>query len=837
MAKTYTVKWGDTLSEIALANNTTVNALVKLNGISNPDYIVVGQVIKLDGESVTKQVTETPKFTAFGLRSGSDRTVYAVWSWSKAGTEKYEVEWQYYKDGRWWTESANVTHPIKESLYTPSESTATAVRVQVKAVVKSGNSTKRYTSERKTYYYKDNPPKPPSEPNVTIDGVNLTARLSNLGDLNASIIEFNIAKGTSTSYKKVKVRINSTQEAVLSCTVDVDGEYKVRCRSIKNDDPSNWSVWTDSYYTIPAAPSEITKCTVGADETSIVLQWSKVKTATSYDVQYTSVKTDFDKNTSPSDELKTINDVTSNAYTITGVEQGKEYFVRVRSVNSKVSGDNKTSDWTPHRSTAVGTLSAAPTTMSSSTTAVVGEPITLYWLHNSEDGSSPTYADLDLYVGGVREAAPSFDYTDETGATETNEWKSYVIDTSGYEDGAIIQWRVRTAGVTKEMGEWSTLKSIEIYAEPTLDMSIADTNGSIYVPSVDGDAIVFTLESLPFGIVALAGPDRQSAINYHITVTANESYETTDDIGNRDFVSEGEAVYSKYFDTIESDDANSFSLIISAGDLNLDSGISYTVTCTASMDSGLSAEASIPFVVQWTDVSYTVDADVDIDEDSYTATIRPYCLNEDGTQNENTTLFVYRREFDGSFTLLGGNIASGTDTFVPDPHPALDYARYRVVAMDTSTGAISYSNIPSVKVGAKAAIIQWDEQWTTFDSVGDVEEEPAWSGSMLKLPYNIDVSDKNTIDVELVEYIGRSYPVSYYGTQLGVSSSWNVEIPKDDRETLYALRRLSKWLGDVYVREPSGSGYWANVKVSFNQRHRSLTIPVTIAISRVEGGA
>ena len=43
----YTVKKGDTLSEIALKYNTTVANLVKLNDIKNPDLIVVGQKIKL----------------------------------------------------------------------------------------------------------------------------------------------------------------------------------------------------------------------------------------------------------------------------------------------------------------------------------------------------------------------------------------------------------------------------------------------------------------------------------------------------------------------------------------------------------------------------------------------------------------------------------------------------------------------------------------------------------------------------------------------------------------------------------------------------------------------
>ena len=45
--KTYTVKSGDTLSEIAEKYGTTYQALAKKNGISNPDLIYVGQVLKI----------------------------------------------------------------------------------------------------------------------------------------------------------------------------------------------------------------------------------------------------------------------------------------------------------------------------------------------------------------------------------------------------------------------------------------------------------------------------------------------------------------------------------------------------------------------------------------------------------------------------------------------------------------------------------------------------------------------------------------------------------------------------------------------------------------------
>lgn len=46
-AKAYTVKAGDTLTRIAKANGTTVQRLVELNGIADPNKIRVGQVLKL----------------------------------------------------------------------------------------------------------------------------------------------------------------------------------------------------------------------------------------------------------------------------------------------------------------------------------------------------------------------------------------------------------------------------------------------------------------------------------------------------------------------------------------------------------------------------------------------------------------------------------------------------------------------------------------------------------------------------------------------------------------------------------------------------------------------
>lgn len=56
---TYTVKKGDTLSEIAKKYGTTVNKIVKDNSIKNPNVITVGQKLKVAKPSATKNKNVT----------------------------------------------------------------------------------------------------------------------------------------------------------------------------------------------------------------------------------------------------------------------------------------------------------------------------------------------------------------------------------------------------------------------------------------------------------------------------------------------------------------------------------------------------------------------------------------------------------------------------------------------------------------------------------------------------------------------------------------------------------------------------------------------------------
>lgn len=882
------VVYGDTLGQIALTYTGSASNYTKLaaiNNISNPNLIYSGQTIYLSASasssssSSTKSTTMTkPTINQFGLQSNADNTLFATWTWNRSHTKSYKVSWTYATgdgvtfNGNLSENTVDSDYPAlaRQSLYS-IPSNATKVKFKVKPISETYEKNDVETnywdaswSDVKTWTV-TTPLGVPDTPDVEIDKFKLTATLDNIDIDGATHIEFQVVKDNASSPFATNKAAITSAHASYTFTISAGSQYKVRCRAYKSKGKtySDWSSYSSNTGTIPSAPKSITDIKA-LSETSVSITWAAVSNATGYTVEYTTKKIYFDT----SSEVQSTSVTDSTTAIVTGMTSGEEYFFRVKATNDE--GD---SGWSEIVSITIGEPPSAPTTWSSTTTAIVGESVILYWVHNASDSSAQTYAELQLYIGDNL-----VEYTIKNSDEEdtTSQW---TLDTSKYVEGTSVKWRVRTAGITKEYGDWSTQRSIDIYAPATLEMSITDINGN----SVE------TLTSFPFYVKALAGPKTQSPIGYHLSIKSNEIYETVDNIGNPKTINRDEEVYAKYFDT-----SQTLLVELSAGSIDLENNVEYTITCTVSMNSGLTAEATSVLTVNWEESQYIPNAEIGLDEDTMSANIRPYCENgelvyyqvtltsdnyektstelvsvwgnpisgamtttgekvyegvtadgdsvyycivEEKTPVTGVLLSVYRREFDGSFTELATGLSSAKTTTIVDPHPALDYARYRIVAITEDTGAVGYYDLPGYPVGGKAVIIQWDEDWSSFEtSEADELEQPPWSGSMLKLPYNIDVSDSHAPDISLIEYAGRSHPVSYYGTQLGTSATWNLEIEKDDKETLYGLRRLARWMGDVYVREPSGSGYWASITVSFSQKHCELTIPVTLSISQVEGG-
>ena len=74
--KTYTVVSGDTLSKIAKKFGTTYQEIAQINGISNPNIIQVGQILKIPGSNSSNTSSPSPapspsvSYTSYRVISG-----------------------------------------------------------------------------------------------------------------------------------------------------------------------------------------------------------------------------------------------------------------------------------------------------------------------------------------------------------------------------------------------------------------------------------------------------------------------------------------------------------------------------------------------------------------------------------------------------------------------------------------------------------------------------------------------------------------------------------------------------------------------------------------------
>lgn len=652
--------------------------------------------------------------------------------------------------------------------------------------------------------------------------------------------EANAEHSATTTYTTNRDTINN--DSVLTVTA-VRGS-RVQARAIgqnsKNKRSSGWSNWSNLLTAIPLK-QKIT-CTAQS-ETAISVSWvtdgaeTHQTYADSWQVQYAQVDEVFDESKlqwQDGQETK----IGEGWACVQSVTTGHLYAFRLRGSTSQaqISGDTGYGEWSAIVRCGTGSKPDAPTTFQLYDVISAGETQVLGWAHNCEDNSKSQASRIKFKDDVLPEQV--FTEEDKTFVNLTSE------DTLGIADGTEVIWFAATKGYHPDWSDWSDAKSFMCYQPPSCTVSL----------SHDGDLVdsLNPLTSFPLHVSALVGSQSQKPVSWSVSVSTAQDSEYTDIYDEDHVVSAGTVVYQK---TVESS-SDPLEFDISVGDVDLSSGASYVISVTVATDSGLSATSEpVTFKVEWDDGEVPEpDAVTEIDESDLTATLIPYCMatftDSDGNPEQydwepgvaaelyqqNVLLSVYRIESDGSFTLLEDKIVNSGTYGVVDPHPALTDGGYRIVATDQSTGAQSFTDTEGIDFECASVVINWDESWSR--AYGLISEDDTsgseYTGNILELPYNIQISEQGAKDNGLVQYIGRKAPVSYYGTQQGRTASWSVDIERDDSDTLAMLRELQVYMGDCYVREPFGGGYWANVDVSFNTDYKSLAIPVTLDITKVD---
>lgn len=775
-----------------------------------------------------------PSKPTLGIQTGTTRTIYATWKGvSIKKMDGYAIAW-YYSTGQgiWFSGSSSTTKDTNSTYNPPSNA------VSVKFTVRPNPNNKakwkgvdQYQTRNVPRGGTDTTPSAPTTPSVDIstekgpNGYIVTAKVLNYQNEHSNgYLQIQILEDDTKEVANPKNVKNSNGVASTSFNAGKVGGHRYKARALafgKNKEQSQWSSYSENHYTPPdkATIDKLTTITFGTVDVS----WTALAGADSYTLEYTNETVDgvpiFDTSSSAvqrQDNIKT----THYPATSLSIEPGKEtWYFRLRGVGSE---QNSEGEWSEIKSTPVGKKPDIPTVWCYTTVGKVGDKIVFNWSHNAEDGSEQSGAKVGIKINDGEETVV------DTLTTET----SYSYDTAeaGLADSDKIKWRICTRGVqgiADEWSDWSEYREVVVYSPPGLSFTVG---------VVDEDETDPVVKSFPIQINATATPPSQTPVAYTVSITSNEEYDISGVDGMEVHVNIDEEIYSNYIPSGE----HNVLLELNPGDLYLNEGTTYKVTMTVAMQNGLTAEASNLFIAKWEIPKWSPDADIFINRNTLSAYIRPFCSDEwEFEYRKGFTLAVYRIDFDSHLTLIQSGIAAEDNLTITDLHPSLDYARYRIVATDLKTGVVSYEDPAPIPVNAGCAVIQWDGDVRSFfvdpEIYDDVVED--WSGTVLRLPYNIDVSDDISPDVSLIEYIGRPHPVSYYGTQEGSTSRWNVEVPKSDVETIAKIRALAVYKGDVYVREPYGTGYWANIKVSYSITHNKASVPVSFSITRVEGGA
>lgn len=769
-----------------------------------------------------------------GQQGSSGKTVYASWVPFDGGKQKYieniAYTWWYlvpnsYGNLVWLVGQNATTEKSSGSAGTYNAPTeAQAVQIHVTPVLnKNGKKKATPVLAAAVWSFQFNAPAKPSAPTVSVDGYSLTLRIQSSDEYAKAAVFYLYRDDESTPFwQNVAIPLSGAGVAQTVVTLAPNHRYYARVKLLNGNIASEFSdAAAISEITIPGQVTNVVATPLS--QTQIQLTWDAVAGAASssgYEVEYATDPKYFGGSNASTTTVNT----TTNYIT---VEIGHDWYFRVRAKNSSgIAGA-----WSDPPVTAAAAVKPnPPTTWTLTGTAYVGSDINLYWTHNTADGSKPTKSQIEWSINNG--AAQTIEITHSLGPDDRDFTFNYefAIGSSSFSDGDILKWRVRTQGVAA-MGwsDYSVLREVRIYSPASLALS---------VPS--------TVTAYPISMGVTVTPSTQDIVSFYLAIRARNSYDGNDYMGEFQHVIAGQLIFSRNYTDLESIDT----IELTPFDAILMNGQTYDVEAIVATSAGLTAEANTEFTVAITEPEYYLDMGVTVDPGSLAAALVPGCYEdvEPGDDGDDIydnpvdgiVLSVYRINFDGTFTLIEDDIENDGITVVSDPHPALDNGKYRVIAVDSSSGVMSFADIISEDLEIKGLVLQWDASYTNYsikDSGLEIDDPAIGNmagGTTLKLPYNVKKNESSELDNELVEYIGREHPVSYYGTQKGQKSSYSADVPKDDLVTLDALRRLQIWPGDVYIRAQDGLGYWAKVEVSFDRDYDSLVMPVNLDVVRVD---
>ena len=194
---THTVKVGDTLNKIAATYQTTVANLVKTNGISNPNLIIVGQTLTVRGTSSTTATSTSDSTSTTDTTTTSTYTV-------KSGDTVAKIAAAYgvsVSDIKSWNSLSNVNLILVGQTLSVKGATSTATTQQTTQTAANSTTTATATG---TYTVKS--------------GDTLSKIASQLGTTVANIQSLNSLSNVNVLYVNQTLKVSGTASTATTST-------------------------------------------------------------------------------------------------------------------------------------------------------------------------------------------------------------------------------------------------------------------------------------------------------------------------------------------------------------------------------------------------------------------------------------------------------------------------------------------------------------------------------------------------------------------------------------------------------------------------------------------
>lgn len=485
----------------------------------------------------------------------------------------------------------------------------------------------------------------------------------------------------------------------------------------------------------------------------------------------------------------------ATSWLIAGLETGKTWYVRLRSLQD--NGDQKT--YSPYSDTAEINLSSSPgepTLAISKGIVAIGEPVTLSWDYISTDGTPQDEAI-------IYEVDENDVYT-EIGRTTTEEY----IDLDGWDEAGSVDLCVTVISGSGRRSSNSGIVSIMVAEPATMTLTTSLVSEGV----LDDDDTIRTitaLQALPFDVtVTGAGTGGTTAIV--VERAASYRIDRPDEKDQDGY--EGDTIVNII--QIGEDPVS-----ITAGDLigSLDDGAQYRLIATVIDSIGQTASESVDFEVDWSHKAGVPDAEVYINEDDYIAVITPIAPQGAAASD---WCEIYRLSADAPELIIADGVFG---TSYVDPYPAFgEMSGYRIVTRTAESSYITEDN----------AIAFFDTNEEGEELIKADRAVLDFDGYRVALSMDIQLADKWKKDFTEKEFLGGSVR-GYWGAATNRSGSVKATALTEDRELIENIRRLAIFGGECHVRTPDGSSYAADIQVSKDQSSPTAA-GLTLDITRVD---